>query len=246
MSGGPAAAVIAAAGPPDTAALRTTRTSFGRIRYPLVTQPSSASSGAGRMETSPKLIVPFQIARMAGQRPLVARVPVGRRLSGPAPFTRASGTPPGGAACLTRQGAVRSGTMAFALQGALRRSRALGRYRRVPLPASVRRLRAPPRLLRYGAFARRSQLHPCAPGLGQPDGNSLFSRARAVFSLADVVHLLANELSRLRGRRLPLLFIAFSSLQCLLFWHTNPFFALEIQCRTGHCGQVQSGKRPGL
>ena len=43
----------------------------------------------------------------------------------------------------------------------------------------------------------RPQIYTCTPCLGQADGDRLLRRARAVFALANVMHLLANKLARL-------------------------------------------------
>src|SRR5690349_2044456 len=48
------------------------------------------------------------------------------------------------------------------------------------------------------ALRRRRELDARAPRLRQSDRDRLFGRARAVLALADVIHLLAHELARLR------------------------------------------------
>lgn len=58
-----------------------------------------------------------------------------------------------------------------------------------------------------------------APGLRQADGNGLSRGAGAVRAVADVVHLLTDELSRLGCGRFSLKLVASRSLQCPAFRH---------------------------
>jgi len=73
------------------------------------------------------------------------------------------------------------------------------------------RARVRPRL---GTDARSTRL-------GKTDGDGLFGIPCAVLSLANVVHLFANELTRLSGRTLSLRAVASGSLQGLFAWHSR-------------------------
>src|SRR5438105_2316059 len=84
--------------------------------------------------------------------------------------------------------------------------------RRFATASSKRALRALARALRSFAFFRRLQVHARSARLRQSDGNGLLRRARSMFAAADVMHLLAHELARLRARRLSLALIATRSL----------------------------------
>src|SRR5437762_3205536 len=52
------------------------------------------------------------------------------------------------------------------------------------------------------AFARRPQLHACASGHGQSDGDGLLGRSGAMRAAMDLVNLLVDELTGLSARRL--------------------------------------------
>jgi hypothetical protein len=81
--------------------------------------------------------------------------------------------------------------------------RVLGRMRSargdwsVCLSLLIRAFGASPCPFRNCATPRRRQFNPGSPRLGQPNGNSLFCRTRAVLSFADMVNFLPHELSRL-------------------------------------------------
>src|SRR5262249_5557120 len=55
------------------------------------------------------------------------------------------------------------------------------------------------------------------------DRDRLLGRTGAVLALANVLHLLADELSRLRARRLSLGLVLLCSLQRLFVWHRYSF-----------------------
>src|SRR6188508_2872703 len=111
---------------------------------------------------------------------------------------------PRGRLRLSRQGPLRGGPVALAPQrlrgGARPPRRGASAAPAAPGRASVLR-RLAPRSARRAA-ARRGQLHPGPPRLGQTDRDGLLGVARAVLALANVLHLLAHELTGLRGRRL--------------------------------------------
>src|SRR5262249_10900435 len=86
---------------------------------------------------------------------------------------------------------------------------------------TARRLRAALRR-GLGAARRRRQRHAGAARLRQADGDRLLRRSRAVFALANVMDLLADELTRLRARRLPLPFVAPRPLDRLLLGLAPP------------------------
>ena len=59
-----------------------------------------------------------------------------------------------------------------------------------------------PCLLRCLSLGGRFQLHPGAPSLGQSNRDGLLRRSRTMLAFANVMHFLADELSRLRRRSL--------------------------------------------
>jgi len=69
------------------------------------------------------------------------------------------------------------------------------------------------------AFARRWKFDTRSPRLRQSNRYGLFRGAGPVLALADMIHLLANELPSLGGRRLSLPPIALRSFQGSLFRH---------------------------
>src|SRR5437867_8358065 len=80
------------------------------------------------------------------------------------------------------------------------------------------------RPFRSRSLLRRWKFHSSASRLGKANRYRLFSRSRAVLSFADMVHLLANELTRLGRGRLTLAFIALGSFYRFFFWHRSfPF-----------------------
>ena len=78
------------------------------------------------------------------------------------------------------------------------------------------------------AAARRLQLHPCPPRLGQTDRDGLLRRRCSVFTFADVVHFLSNEFSCLGARRLSFTRIFTGAFNCLSFWHKHPPLAGSV------------------
>jgi hypothetical protein len=67
----------------------------------------------------------------------------------------------------------------------------------------------------------RWQLHSGPARLRQTDRDRLLRRARAMFALADVLHLLAHKLPCLRRRRQPLPFVFACPFNCFVFWHNK-------------------------
>jgi len=91
---------------------------------------------------------------------------------------------------------------------------------RILLSRAVCRLRALACLWR-GVLWRR-QVHAGAAGLRQPNRDCLFRRASAMLALADVFHLLADELAGLRRRSFPLAFIFPRTFECFSVGHVPP------------------------
>lgn len=83
------------------------------------------------------------------------------------------------------------------------------------------------------AAFRRRQFHACASCFGQTDGDGLFSRARTVFSLADVLHFFADKFARLGRRRFSLSLVFASPFECLLFWHSTKNYAAKMAIGCG-------------
>ena len=111
---------------------------------------------------------------------------------------RRRGSPACGASRLARQRFPRRGRPAFALQRAPGRRGASGGG---PLSRAARgaaRRCGAAFGSRRCARRRTRQLHARTSRFRQADGNGLLRRSRAVFALADVVDLFANELARLR------------------------------------------------
>ena len=73
------------------------------------------------------------------------------------------------------------------------------------------------------ALALGRQVDASASRLGETDGDRLARGARAVFSLADVLHLLADELARDGARRLTGARLAARAFQCAFFGHGISF-----------------------
>src|SRR5207237_9799741 len=63
------------------------------------------------------------------------------------------------------------------------------------------------------------QLDAGAARLGQADGDRLFRRSRAVLAFTHVMYFLADELSRLRRRRLPRSLVLLRAFPCSCFGH---------------------------
>ncbi len=66
------------------------------------------------------------------------------------------------------------------------------------------------------------QLHAGAPRFGEANGNGLLGRSRTMFSFANVVHLLADELSRLGAGGFPLALVFACMLNRFLLRHSDP------------------------
>src|SRR6516164_2700716 len=64
---------------------------------------------------------------------------------------------------------------------------------------------------------RHGQLHAGTSRLGQPDGNCLLRRLRAMLSFANMMHLFTDKLAGLRTGRFSLLRIVTSSFHYILF-----------------------------
>lgn len=100
---------------------------------------------------------------------------------------------------LSRQRLSRCRAMSFAAQCALGRSRSRRRYpsrsfssfREISLGLLLR-------ASRRGALLRRGELDARATCLGESDCDCLLRGSRAMLALANVIHLFANELARLR------------------------------------------------
>jgi hypothetical protein len=75
------------------------------------------------------------------------------------------------------------------------------------------------RALRSGPALRRRQFHPRAPRLREPDGDRLLRRPGAMFAFANMVHLLANELSGLRAGSLSFTRVLSRSIDGSFFRH---------------------------
>jgi hypothetical protein len=87
------------------------------------------------------------------------------------------------------------------------------------VPALVGALGAAPRLLGHLSLCRRREIHARATRLGETDRDRLFGRTRTVFAFADVVYLLAHELSGLSGRCFAFAPVAPRPLNRFLLWH---------------------------
>src|SRR5262249_49136069 len=74
--------------------------------------------------------------------------------------------------------------------------------------------------LRAGlTLTRRPQVDARPASLRQTDRYRLLGRARSMFAFADVIHLLLDEFTGLRARRLPLALTPTRPLQCLFLRH---------------------------
>src|SRR5690348_8492550 len=135
------------------------------------------------------------------------------------PFSRA-GPGAGGRVRLARERAMGRGRAPFAPQDTPDRPRAArGHLLRPALARAHGPLGAAPRLRLRRALLRRGERHARAARLGQPDRDRLLRALRTVLAFADVVHLLADEFSRLRARRLAFPAILRGALQRGLLWH---------------------------
>src|SRR5690348_13789702 len=112
--------------------------------------------------------------------------------------------------------------MPLALQRFGDRSRALDRRFGAwwsAVAAGVGALGARAGLFRCLPFSRRRQIDAGPTRLGQPDGDRLLGRSRAVLSFANVMHLLADEFTRLRRRRLAFALVLSCSFDGFFVWH---------------------------
>src|SRR6185437_8660225 len=137
-----------------------------------------------------------------------------RRASGRAALAR-------GRRRLFRQGGFRRSGVRLALQRRLHGARAPGGYRLFPVLVArlVRARGTRPGLLRCRAFFRRRQIDARAARFRKPYRNGLLGRAGAVLAFTDMVHFLANEFSRLRGRCLSFTLVFRGALQRFPFGH---------------------------
>src|SRR5579862_8069747 len=71
------------------------------------------------------------------------------------------------------------------------------------------------------AFLRRRQLHASAARLREANGDGLRGGASAMLSFADMIHLFANEFSRLRARRLPFSCVLSCPFNCVFLRHNS-------------------------
>src|SRR5215831_132672 len=143
--------------------------------------------------------------------------------------TRRRPTPSRGGLRLSRERAVRGGFASLAPQGCARRTRAPAR-RGAPARGLLPILsRLPARARRRGPRLRRPQRDAGAARLREADRDRLLGRARAVLALADVVHLLADELTRLRARGLALPAVALRPFDGLLLRHAGLLQASRLQ-----------------
>ena len=130
---------------------------------------------------------------------------------------------------LPGQRARRCGRAALALQRALRRACARRGRRCTPRRALLLRgatlgevtLRFLPGAPRGRGLLWRFQLHTGTPSLREADRDRLLRASRPVFSLANVLDLLAHEPAGLGARGLPLSLVALRALDDLLLGHGN-------------------------
>jgi hypothetical protein len=161
---------------------------------------------------------PRRLARGSGTsgRAFRANGPAGRRRS------RAGGAIARSTPSLPRKRTMRRCTPPLALEGirtsacASRRGRTTSRR---SVTARVVARCATPGLRARCALPGRWQIHSGPSRLRQTNRNRLLRRARAVLAFANVIHLLANELSSLRRRCLALPLVAAGALQRSFFRH---------------------------
>ena len=148
-----------------------------------------------------------------------------------------------GAPRLLRQRRARRRAPRLTLQRAFRRACAppgRGAWRPAALADLVRAFGGAARPGAGAPGRRWLQRHTGAPRLGQPDGDRLLRRARAVFALPDVLHLLADELTRGGGRCLPRAKVALRLFQRRLTWHEENLPTLPMQTSPA----TRAGARP--
>ena len=73
----------------------------------------------------------------------------------------------------------------------------------------------PTRLFLRGLFPARRQSNSCLPGFGETNRDGLLGRTRAMFSLPDVFHLLADKFPSLGARGSPFAGLFFRALDRL-------------------------------
>src|SRR4029450_9233028 len=129
---------------------------------------------------------------------------------------------------LARQRGVRCGKMSFALKRVLNGPRAFGRrfaFRRRAVPSGVGPLRALARPLRSLALLWRFQIDAGPTCFGKPNCDGLLCRASPMFSLANMVNLLAHKLACLGAGRFSFPLVLLRACDGFLFWHG---FALSV------------------
>src|SRR5262249_28913758 len=122
---------------------------------------------------------------------------------------------------LARDGLVRCRRPALALQCAECGAGTFWRYPPLAshLPLDIRSLGAAAGFLGHCSLLGRGQVHPRLAGFRKPDGDDLLRRSSTVLTLANVMKLLANELTGLRSRRLAFALGLFGFFQRFFFWH---------------------------
>src|SRR5262245_29585268 len=133
-------------------------------------------------------------------------------------------SPPRRCFCLPRQGLVRCRGFALTLKGMFDCTRPFGRWfalRGRAMSASKGLLGVFSRPLTCFALLGWRQIDSGPPGLRQANGDGLLRRSCPVFSLADMVDFLADELARLRAGRFSLALVPACPLNRLLLWHDS-------------------------
>src|SRR6266700_8354118 len=97
------------------------------------------------------------------------------------------------------------------------------------LAFAISMLRAASSFLRCLASRRRREIDARPARLGQANGNRLLGGLRSVLAFANVVHFFADELPRLRRRRLSLAFILLGSFHGFLFGHGYLLIADQLK-----------------
>ena len=151
---------------------------------------------------------------------------------------------------LPRERGRRCRASSLSLQCASRCARALRgclapRWRSMPTCVGARR--ALTGLLASGAFLRRGKIHARATGLRQSNGDGLLRGSGSVLTLSDVVHLLANELSRLCARGLPLPLVSAGSLQRTFLRHKATLYSSRPKTwRSSRLARLRTSLRRAL
>jgi hypothetical protein len=125
---------------------------------------------------------------------------------------------------LSRQRTMGRGTAPFPLQRALRSFGATSagcRASRRAVSPRIGALRTLTGLFRRATLRRRLEIDAGPACLREPYRDGLLRGASAVLALTNVIHLLANELARLRARRLALKLVPPRSFHCPLLWHVS-------------------------